>query len=77
MNPGDFYRTKAAIVLARAKREERLQLQTELESLAQAYLRLAEQADRNEMLDASYEIPPDPTQQQQQKQPKPDSESNR
>ena len=51
MASGDFYRTKAAELNAKA-------LHAELLGLAIAYARLAQQADRNELLDVSYETPP-------------------
>jgi hypothetical protein len=35
-------------------------LQAELEGLAAAYLRLAQQAERNSVMDMSYETPPPP-----------------
>jgi hypothetical protein len=41
------YRTRAAEAHARAKHEPRPTLRAELEKVARAYLRLAEQAQRN------------------------------
>jgi hypothetical protein len=58
MTSGDFYRTKAAELRAKALHESSPVVQSELENLAVAYLRLAEQADRNQLLDVSYETPP-------------------
>lgn len=58
MTSGDFYRTKAAELRAKALHEANPDVQTELEGLAAAYLRLAEQAERNKLLDVSYETPP-------------------
>lgn len=55
---GDTYRTKAAELHARAKREANPSVRAELESLAVGYLRLAEQAERNSLTDISYETPP-------------------
>ena len=43
--PGDGYRLKAADMFARAEQNERLR--QEFENLARAFLRLADQADRN------------------------------
>ncbi len=59
MASGDFYRTKAAELHAKALHHESSpKVQAELEGLAAAYIRLAEQADRNNQLDISYETPP-------------------
>lgn len=58
MTQGDAYRTKAAELHARAKRETNRGTRAELESLALSYLRLAEQAERNSLTDISYETPP-------------------
>ena len=55
MPPGTHYRTLAARLRARAKTEESPQLRAELKHLAQCYVRLAEQADRNARTDVSYE----------------------
>lgn len=80
MAPGDLYRVKAADMNARAKRETSLLIRAEFENLALAYLRLADQADRNARTDVVYEPPshrpsvPPPQQQQQQAQPKKDPE---
>jgi hypothetical protein len=46
--PGDIYRLKAAHMLARA--EEHALFRQEFENLAKAFLRLADQADRNSQL---------------------------
>ena len=43
--PGDAYRLKAAELLAKAEQNELLR--KEFENLAKAFLRLAEQAERN------------------------------
>ena len=59
MAAGDEYRIKAAEFHAQARREPRPGLRAELENLARAYLRLAEQAQRNTQLDVTYE-PPSP-----------------
>lgn len=58
MNPGDAYRIKAAELHARAKFETGPGMRSELQSLALAYVRLAEQAERNLHADISYETPP-------------------
>jgi hypothetical protein len=73
MAAGDDYRIKAADMNAKAKGETRLRTRAELESLALAYLRLADQADRNADLDADLAPLADRStrsvQQQQQQQP--------
>lgn len=56
MSAGDQYRVKAAELHARAQHEP--SQHAKFEALAQSYLRLAEQADRNAQLDVSYETPP-------------------
>ena len=81
--PGDGYRLKAADMLARAERNEHLR--QEYENLARAFLRLADQADRNLQLglpldlddpashqrqQSSESLEERPQQQQQQLQPK-------
>ena len=58
MTSGDFYRTKAAELHAKALHEANSKVQAELEGLAIAYIRLAEHADCNKRLDVSYETPP-------------------
>ncbi len=55
MTPATHYRTLAAQLRARARTEEAPQLRAELDHLAQCYVRLAEQADRNSQTDVSYE----------------------
>jgi hypothetical protein len=78
MGPGDAYRLRAADMLAKAEQYERRR--EDFENLAMAYLRLAEQADRNAKLGQPLE-PDDPAahqkqqseqalQQQQQRAPK-------
>jgi hypothetical protein len=70
MSSGDDYRAKAAAMNARAKQERSLLIRAELDNLALAYLRLADQAERNAQADLVYETPPrsaaQPQQQQQQ-----------
>jgi hypothetical protein len=56
--PGDNYRAKALELLARADTEIDPSLRAELENLAAAFLRLAEQAERNRQFDLANEPPP-------------------
>lgn len=74
MTTADLYRVKAGDLAALAKAETDPFGKAEYEQLSQAYLRLAEQAERNSRTDVVYETPPDvhQVQQQQQPQPKPD-----
>ena len=58
MDPWVAYRIKAAELNALAKNEHYAALKVQFESLARAYLRLAEQAERNNQLDIVYETPP-------------------
>jgi hypothetical protein len=58
MTSGDQYRVRAAELHARAINDSNSQQRLQFETLAQSYLRLAEQADRNQQLDISYETPP-------------------
>jgi hypothetical protein len=60
MTPGDEYRVRAANLRARAKREAKPSVRAELEGLAQSYLRLATQAERNSRTDIVYEWVPRP-----------------
>jgi hypothetical protein len=55
MTPVTHYRTLAAQLRARARTEDSRQLRAEWDHLAQCYIRLAEQADRNSQTDVSYE----------------------
>lgn len=55
MTPATHYRTLAAQLRTRAKTEDSPQLRAEWHHLAQCYIRLAEQADRNSRTDVSYE----------------------
>lgn len=57
MTTADHYRSLAAKLKARASAAENPETASEWESLAHAYLRLAEQADRNTTLDAYSETP--------------------
>jgi hypothetical protein len=71
MASGDDYRIKAADVNARARREASPQMRIELRNLALAYLRLADQADRNANLGSLTERARPQVQQQQQPQAQP------
>ena len=55
MVAGDKYCAKALELLARAEIENDPQMRAELENLAAAFLRLAEQAERNTQFDLAYE----------------------
>ena len=69
MAAGDDYRIKAADMNAKAKGETSPWTRAELEHLALAYLRLADQADRNVGIGSSLQQPAAPLQQQKQQQP--------
>lgn len=58
MATGDRYRAKALDPLAHADGETDSQIRTEFENLAAAFLRLAEQAERNAALTIEFELPP-------------------
>ena len=80
MPSGNEYRIKAAEMIARAKQEASPIMRSQLENLALAYRRLADQADKNAMADIMYETPAEQRsvqqqQQQQQRQPKTDEDS--
>jgi hypothetical protein len=57
MAAGDEYRGKAVEFRAKAQVENDLKKKVEFENLARAYMRLAEQAERNSHLDITYETP--------------------
>jgi len=57
MTAGDHYRNKAVEFRAKAQVESDLKRKAEFEHLARAYLRLADQAERNSHLDVAYETP--------------------
>jgi hypothetical protein len=59
MAAGDNYRAKALELLAQAETERDQAARAELESLAAAYLRLAEQAERNSALTIEFDLPPE------------------
>ena len=63
---GDSYRLRAADMLAEAERNE--PLREDFENLAKAFLRLAEQADRNAKIGRPFELDDPATQQKQQQQ---------
>ena len=58
MAVGDHYRAKALELLAHAETERDSLARAELENLAAAYLRLAEQAERNSGLTIEFDLPP-------------------
>jgi hypothetical protein len=57
MNPADEYRAKAAHLRALARLEAKSTLGREYDRLGRAYVRLAEQAERNSHTDVVYEPP--------------------
>jgi hypothetical protein len=57
MSAGDNYCAKALELLARAEIENDLTIRAELENLAAAFLRLAEQAERNAAFVVEFELP--------------------
>ena len=59
MAVGDHYRAKALELLAHAETERDLLARAELENLAAAYLRLAEQAERNSGLTIEFDPIPE------------------
>ena len=59
MAAGDRYRAKALEILARADGENDQSVKADLENLAAAFLRLAEQAERNAALTIEFELPSD------------------
>jgi hypothetical protein len=79
--PGDAYRIRAAELNAEAHQESNTERRSELEKLAMAYLRLADQAERNAQNNVVYETTaPRPVvrqqqQQRQQQQARPDDDS--
>ena len=58
MSTGDEYRIKAAAFHARAVCQTSPRIKKQYEDLSRAYLRLAEQADRNACVYLAYEPPP-------------------
>jgi hypothetical protein len=57
MVAGDGYRVKALELLARADSENDQTIKAEFENLAVAFLRLAEQAERNAALIIEFDLP--------------------
>ena len=57
MAEGDYYRIRAAELTEAARQERSPEIRKEFEHLALAYLRLADQADRNNAADLVYETP--------------------
>jgi len=57
MTSGDHYRSLSSQFRARAKSERNSKFRAEWTYLATCYLRLAEQADRNQLTDIAYEPP--------------------
>ena len=57
MIPADNYRAQAAKFHAQARREKSLDVRKQLDSMADCYIRLAIQADRNQRTDVIYEPP--------------------
>ena len=57
MNACDAYRVRAAELLASAKKEREREVAEDFDTLARAYLILAEMAERNSQLDITYETP--------------------
>ena len=55
MTPADRYRSLAAELNAKARNENSPQIKAEWTHLAQSYLRLAFQADKNDLTDVTYE----------------------
>lgn len=59
MPSGDEYRRKALQLCDKANREPKIELSKEYEVLAFAYMRLAEMAERNVLLDPEQNLDPD------------------
>jgi hypothetical protein len=57
MTPRDVYLVRAAELIAKVDGETDPELKAEFDNLARAYLRLAEQAERNDQTDIVYETP--------------------
>jgi hypothetical protein len=68
MTPGHQYRVKAGNFAALSRAERDPFAKAEYEKLSLAYLRLADQADRNSETDVVYETPRAAQQQQAQQQ---------
>jgi CO/xanthine dehydrogenase FAD-binding subunit len=59
VTPGDRYRARALELFNQADCETNSQTRVKFENLAAAFLRLAEQAERNTRLVIEFELPPD------------------
>ena len=57
MTSAEQYRSMAAQFMARARSEQNSKLRSEWDFLAVCYLRLADQAERNDLTDVVYEPP--------------------
>jgi hypothetical protein len=57
MAAGDNYRAKALQLLAKAEVETNPDIRADFENLAAAFMRLAEQAERNAALTIEFELP--------------------
>jgi hypothetical protein len=79
MPTGDQYRVTAVEFGERARNEHHPMLRAEYENLSLSYLRLANLADKNGMLDIVYETPPQRVQRQvqQQQQVQPEQKTNK
>ncbi len=58
MSFATVYRVKAAQLLAKAMHERNPQSRVQFQALGEAYIKLAEQAEKNDRLDVAYEPPP-------------------
>ena len=56
----DIYLMNAALLFAKAEAEKDSAIKADFENMARAYLRLADQAERNALNDVVYETPPPP-----------------
>ena len=56
----DIYLMNAALLFAKAEAEKDSAIKADFENMARAYLRLADQAERNAHNDVVYETPPPP-----------------
>jgi hypothetical protein len=74
MPTGDEYRVKAAELNEKAAVEPNPILRQQFETLVLSYLRLADQADRNSVVDLVYETPASRPVVQQQQQVQSDDE---
>jgi hypothetical protein len=56
----DIYLMNAAFLFAKAEAEKDSAIKADFQNMARAYLRLADQAERNAQNDIVYETPPSP-----------------